>query len=59
MWRWSNVPNRSALTRSSGLYHHVTIRLSSPAMTMLATPTMATFTASQRVREVLCVHASR
>ena len=53
------APNRSWLTMSSGLNHHVAIRLSNPAATKLASPTRPSLTTSQRRRLTLCVQARR
>ncbi len=47
------------LARSRGLAHHVTMRLRSPAVAMLARPMTPSLTANQRVRVTLCVHARR
>ena len=47
------------LTLSSGLSHHVAIRLSKPAATKLANPTSASLTTSQRRLLTLWVQASR
>jgi hypothetical protein len=52
-------PAGSALARSIGLAHQVTMRLSSAAVAMLARPIRPSLTASQRVRVTLWFHASR
>lgn len=59
MSRWSNDVYRLMFTRSTGLDHHVAMRLRIPAAAMLANPTTPSFRASQRVRVTLWVHASR
>jgi hypothetical protein len=46
----NSVESWFGFTRSSGLDHHVTMRLNSPATAMLATPTTVSLMAIQRVR---------
>ena len=61
MSRMPNVADENwfAFTRSSGLYHQVAMRLSSPATAVLDSPTRPSLAASQRFRVTPWVHARR